>query len=314
MPAETTPASCCPGCTASRPWPSGGCWAPTRARSSRRTCRATSNEFAFRFNRRRSRSRGMVFYRVLELAVGHAPVRYRDLVAAPAAQGGSDPSRPHAAAIHRAWTAHERRDPGEPPNCASPVSASCVLMTGRAEADALARGGRPPSWCPRSWPTRRSRAFRRRRVWPPPCGSLVVYALLGCLAPAVHGPGVAARARGRGPRRRWPRSIPLVTGRWRQASRSRRASCACLPGSSARSAGRTARPASLVGYLAGVAVNTIGSQLGKVTGVGGRGHRAGAAGARSSTGWVGSRGPDRDASPPSLVLLVGSRLLPRWPR
>jgi len=39
------------------------------------------NEFVFRFNRRRSRSRGMVFYRVLELAVGHHPVRYRDLVA-----------------------------------------------------------------------------------------------------------------------------------------------------------------------------------------------------------------------------------------
>jgi transposase-like protein len=41
------------------------------------------NEFVFRFNRRRSRSRGMVFYRVLELAVAHAPVRYRDLVADP---------------------------------------------------------------------------------------------------------------------------------------------------------------------------------------------------------------------------------------
>jgi transposase-like protein len=41
------------------------------------------NEFCFRFNRRRSRSRGLVFYRVLELAVGHDPVRYRDLVAAP---------------------------------------------------------------------------------------------------------------------------------------------------------------------------------------------------------------------------------------
>lgn len=39
------------------------------------------NEFVFRFNRRRSRSRGMVFYRVLELAVGHVPVRYRDIVA-----------------------------------------------------------------------------------------------------------------------------------------------------------------------------------------------------------------------------------------
>jgi transposase-like protein len=39
------------------------------------------DEFVFRFNRRRSRSRGMGFYRVLELAVAHAPVRYEDLVA-----------------------------------------------------------------------------------------------------------------------------------------------------------------------------------------------------------------------------------------
>jgi transposase-like protein len=38
------------------------------------------NEFMFRFNRRRSRSRGMVFYRVLELAVDHDPVRYRDII------------------------------------------------------------------------------------------------------------------------------------------------------------------------------------------------------------------------------------------
>ena len=40
------------------------------------------NEFVFRFNRRHSRSRRMLFYRVLELAVVHGPVRYRDLVAA----------------------------------------------------------------------------------------------------------------------------------------------------------------------------------------------------------------------------------------
>ena len=39
------------------------------------------NEFVFRFNRRRSRSRAMVFFRVLELAVGHEPVRYADLIA-----------------------------------------------------------------------------------------------------------------------------------------------------------------------------------------------------------------------------------------
>ena len=37
-------------------------------------------EFCFRFNRRRSRSRGLVFLRVLQLAVGHDPVRYQQLV------------------------------------------------------------------------------------------------------------------------------------------------------------------------------------------------------------------------------------------
>jgi transposase-like protein len=41
------------------------------------------NEFVFRFNRRTSRSRGLVFFRVLELAVGHEPVRYRDLILEP---------------------------------------------------------------------------------------------------------------------------------------------------------------------------------------------------------------------------------------
>jgi transposase-like protein len=41
------------------------------------------NEFVFRFNRRTSRSRGMLFYRVLELAVGHQPVRYREIIANP---------------------------------------------------------------------------------------------------------------------------------------------------------------------------------------------------------------------------------------
>ena len=31
------------------------------------------DEFVFRFNRRRSRSRGLLFYRLLELAAGHDP-------------------------------------------------------------------------------------------------------------------------------------------------------------------------------------------------------------------------------------------------
>ena len=38
------------------------------------------DEFVFRFNRRKSRSRGLLFYRVLELAVGHDPVRYSDII------------------------------------------------------------------------------------------------------------------------------------------------------------------------------------------------------------------------------------------
>jgi transposase-like protein len=65
------------------------------------------DEFVFRFNRRRSHSRGLVFYRVLELAVGHDPVRYGDLIAhrqpkakppAPPGQRGHPPSieRPRA--------------------------------------------------------------------------------------------------------------------------------------------------------------------------------------------------------------------------
>jgi len=39
------------------------------------------NKFVFRFNRSSSGSRGLVYYRVLELAVEDDPVRYRDLIA-----------------------------------------------------------------------------------------------------------------------------------------------------------------------------------------------------------------------------------------
>lgn len=50
---------------------------------------AYMDEFVFRLNRRRSRSRGMLFYRFLELSVGHAPVRYRELIANPQPSGVS---------------------------------------------------------------------------------------------------------------------------------------------------------------------------------------------------------------------------------
>jgi len=74
------------------------------------------NEFVFRFNRRRSRSRGMVLYRVLELAVGHGPVRYRDLIAerrpravppVPPRTHGAPPSLDRPAA-NRPWRTRER--------------------------------------------------------------------------------------------------------------------------------------------------------------------------------------------------------------
>jgi ISXO2-like transposase domain len=72
------------------------------------------NEFAFRFNRRRSASRGLVFYRLLELAAGHDPVRYRDLIvrqrskAPPAPPGtrGHPPSLERPAAT-RPWRTAE---------------------------------------------------------------------------------------------------------------------------------------------------------------------------------------------------------------
>ena len=76
------PEHCYPAYTASPRWRSDGCSAPIKGASTTVTY-SYLNEFAFRFNRRGSRSRGMVFYRVLELAVGHQPVRYRDLVVNP---------------------------------------------------------------------------------------------------------------------------------------------------------------------------------------------------------------------------------------
>jgi transposase-like protein len=45
------------------------------------------DEFTFRFNRRRSRSRGLLFYRLIEQALATGPVRGRDLV------GGTSPQQ-----------------------------------------------------------------------------------------------------------------------------------------------------------------------------------------------------------------------------
>ena len=51
------------------------------------------NEFTFRFNRRGSRRRGMLFYRLLEQAVLTGPVTYRSLIVNPS-RTGRRPARP----------------------------------------------------------------------------------------------------------------------------------------------------------------------------------------------------------------------------
>ncbi len=38
------------------------------------------DEYTFRFNRRKSKSRGLLFYRLMEQAVSTTPSRYRDIV------------------------------------------------------------------------------------------------------------------------------------------------------------------------------------------------------------------------------------------
>jgi transposase-like protein len=71
------------------------------------------DEFVFRFNRRRSSSRGMVFYRVLELATGHEPVRFQDLLAgkkprpSPHARGSGHPPSLERPPANRPWRTGE---------------------------------------------------------------------------------------------------------------------------------------------------------------------------------------------------------------
>ena len=76
------------------------------------------DEFVFRFNRRHSRSRGMVFYRVLEFAVSHQPVRYASLIATkrPRAVRPAPPqTRGHPRSL-------ERPPPNRPWRAAEPTS------------------------------------------------------------------------------------------------------------------------------------------------------------------------------------------------
>ena len=70
------------------------------------------NEFVFRFNRRRSRSRGMVFYRVLESPLPTSRCATKTL-SPPSGPGRCRPRRPRRAGTRRAWIALQRTAPGE---------------------------------------------------------------------------------------------------------------------------------------------------------------------------------------------------------
>lgn len=81
---------------------------------------AYMNEFVFRFNRRNSRSRGMVFYRLLQLAVDHDPVRYKNIIAdkrpdktppTPPASRGKPPSLDRTRA-DRPWRKPDQHNSG----------------------------------------------------------------------------------------------------------------------------------------------------------------------------------------------------------
>jgi len=86
------PPSCCPACTRSASLAKRWLLGTHQGAVDDAHLASYLNEFVFRFNRRHSRSRGLVFYRVLELAAAHDPVRYRDLIANPGRR--SSPPRP----------------------------------------------------------------------------------------------------------------------------------------------------------------------------------------------------------------------------
>jgi transposase-like protein len=74
------------------------------------------NEFTFRFNRRRSRRRGLLFYRLLQQAILTDPITYRSLVVNPRPSGRrpASPTSPGrvapVSAVHRPWRQAQQPD------------------------------------------------------------------------------------------------------------------------------------------------------------------------------------------------------------
>ena len=103
------------------------------------------NEFVFRFNRRQSRRRGLVFYRVLELAAAHDPLRYRDLIVNP---------RPSAQTAHAAGNPRAPSQPGAFPrrSALESLPPGPLRLDGYPTFPFFERGicpgvGRLRSWC-----------------------------------------------------------------------------------------------------------------------------------------------------------------------
>ena len=64
----------------SPPYSNGGCWGLSRAASSTNISTITSTNSTFRFNRRRSQARGLLFHRLVQQAVAIGPAPYHSII------------------------------------------------------------------------------------------------------------------------------------------------------------------------------------------------------------------------------------------
>jgi hypothetical protein len=152
-PRQASPTSCCPACIASRRWCSAGCCTHQGAVKPEHL-QAYLDEFAFRFNRRRSRARGMLFYRLLEHSV-QAPPRTLSLARH---RSRLRPRRPAATTAPQARPTCQprRRAPRSP--VAPPVKPAKPINPHRLHRD----GGPicPIRFASRSWASRLRSATR----------------------------------------------------------------------------------------------------------------------------------------------------------